>query len=67
MSFSDLTKAQAMRRAGNKCESCGSSVTDTTAHAHHVIAESDGGSDLLSNCRILCVPCHEATPSYGKH
>jgi 5-methylcytosine-specific restriction protein A len=67
MPFSDVTKAQALRRAGYKCESCGTGVTDATSHAHHVRPESQGGSDLLSNCQILCIACHQATPSYGRH
>lgn len=34
--------------------------------AHHVTAESVGGPDILSNCEILCVTCHQLTESYGR-
>lgn len=33
--------------------------------AHHIESEQAGGSDTLSNCEILCQPCHKATRSYG--
>ena len=35
--------------------------------AHHKVAVSSGGSDALSNCEILCIPCHKKTLSYGRH
>lgn len=31
--------------------------------AHHV---SSNGEDVLSNCEILCWPCHKKTASFGK-
>ena len=31
--------------------------------AHHIVV---GGGDTLSNCEILCTPCHEKTRTYGK-
>ena len=34
--------------------------------AHHVIAVEYGGPDTLENCRILCIPCHKKTPTYGR-
>lgn len=30
--------------------------------AHHISAT---GPDTLSNCEILCQPCHKATQTYG--
>jgi 5-methylcytosine-specific restriction endonuclease McrA len=35
-------------------------------HAHHVTAVASGGSDALSNCEALCIPCHESTQTYGR-
>lgn len=35
-------------------------------HAHHITSVDAGGSDALSNCEILCVPCHELTQTYGR-
>jgi 5-methylcytosine-specific restriction endonuclease McrA len=26
--------------------------------AHHIVAESEGGSDKLDNCAIVCLACH---------
>lgn len=34
-------------------------------HAHHRIAEAAGGDDTLSNCEVLCIPCHQKTATYG--
>ena len=33
--------------------------------AHHKVARN-GTNDVLSNCEILCVPCHYNTPSFGR-
>lgn len=35
--------------------------------AHHKIAVARGGSDVLSNCEILCISCHKKTDSYGRN
>lgn len=34
--------------------------------AHHWVAQSIGGEDHVLNCRILCVPCHKKTKSFGR-
>ena len=34
--------------------------------AHHRVAVASGGSDTLSNCEILCIPCHKNTRTYGR-
>ena len=34
--------------------------------AHHKVAVASGGSDALSNCEILCIPCHKNTRTYGR-
>jgi len=34
--------------------------------AHHKAAVASGGSDALSNCEILCIPCHKNTRTYGR-
>ena len=78
MAFSEETKAAAFQRAGGQCEcrrmSCTQHMTVrcTTKlvagrwHAHHLTAVAAGGSDALSNCQALCIPCHEGTASYGR-
>lgn len=76
MAFSESTKIQAKKRAGNQCE-CGREVCGHTGrcnailypgtwHAHHRTALDAGGSDDLSNCEALCIPCHENTGTYGR-
>jgi 5-methylcytosine-specific restriction endonuclease McrA len=34
--------------------------------AHHKVAVASGGTDTLSNCEILCIPCHKNTRTYGR-
>ncbi len=29
--------------------------------AHHIVPESDGGSDKLDNCAVMCWSCHSKT------
>jgi len=77
MAFSETTKQAAFDRAGGQCECrrlsctvhktvrCGTKLTAGRWHAHHVTAVAAGGSDSLSNCEALCIPCHEQTASYG--
>jgi 5-methylcytosine-specific restriction endonuclease McrA len=77
MAFSTTTKQAALRRSGGRCECrrvthkhpsvrCSRTVTMTTAHFHHRSAQAVGGHDGFSNCEVLCVPCHQATASYGR-
>ena len=77
MAFSEETKQAAFKRAGGQCECrrlscnvhattyCGTKLTTGRWHAHHVTAVASGGSDSLSNCQALCIPCHEKTQTYG--
>jgi 5-methylcytosine-specific restriction endonuclease McrA len=78
--FSEDTKNAAFSRAGGRCQCtrrghghdarrCNAPLTryGDGAHFHHITAESAGGSNTLSNCEALCVKCHKATQSYGRH
>ena len=67
MAFSEEIKRQALARASNRCEKCGRAVTMSTSHAHHMTSVDSGGKDILSNCKILCIPCHKDTLTYGRH
>jgi hypothetical protein len=29
--------------------------------------EDPNGGSTHANCRIMCVPCHKNTPTYGRH
>jgi 5-methylcytosine-specific restriction endonuclease McrA len=77
MAFSEETKQAAFRRAGGRCECgrlsctvhktfhCGVALASGSWHAHHKTAVASGGSDALSNCEVLCIPCHKQTSTYG--
>jgi len=59
MAFSQSTKQSALQRAGNECEKCGKHSYNGNLEFHHVNHVASGGSNALSNCRVLCVPCHD--------
>jgi len=75
MAFSEATKLAANRRAGGQCE-CTMTICDhrgrctnrlgTNWHAHHKTSVASGGTDDLSNCLAMCIPCHENTRTYGR-
>lgn len=33
--------------------------------AHHIVSVLAGGPDTLSNCEVLCIPCHQLVQTYG--
>jgi hypothetical protein len=78
MAFSAETKQAALARAGHQCEckrlactvhatiQCTAKLRMGNWHAHHKTAVASGGSDTLSNCEALCIPCHEQTQTYGR-
>jgi len=69
MAFSIETVKKAFARARKKCESCRKPLMWTKRrsqwHAHHKTSIDAGGTDYLSNCKILCISCHRKTYSYG--
>jgi 5-methylcytosine-specific restriction endonuclease McrA len=77
MAFLEATKQEAFRLAGGRCQcrrmsctvhgtlSCGVALASGNWHAHHKTAVASGGSDALSNCEVLCIPCHKQTQTYG--
>jgi 5-methylcytosine-specific restriction endonuclease McrA len=77
VAFPQEVKDKAFARSGGQCECvrqghghprrCPKVLTRATAQFHHRHAEALGGSDALSNCEVLCLACHQATPSYGRH
>jgi 5-methylcytosine-specific restriction endonuclease McrA len=80
MAFSEETKQAALRHAGGQCECrrlscpehpttnrCQTKLVNGRYEFHHITAVSSGGSDGLSNCEVLCIPCHQQTQSYGTH
>lgn len=76
MAFSKDTIDSAWRRTDGICECtrncpkhtgqrCDIKLTAGKWHAHHKVSQKAGGSDSLSNCEALCIPCHQNTGSYG--
>jgi HNH endonuclease len=68
MAFSEATKIDALKRAGNRCQCvrtshahkgrCKTTLTKARAEFHHKTAVASGGRDTLSNCEVLCHTCH---------
>ena len=49
-------RAFVLRRDGEKCQRCGG---NKKLECHHVIPRTAGGLDVPSNCRTICVICHD--------
>lgn len=80
MAFPESVVRDAWNRSGGKCECkrknhghigrCSKTLRWASRgtegaygwEAHHIVA---GGPDTLSNCEILCQPCHKKTQTYG--
>ncbi|MCP1557813.1 UNVERIFIED_ORG: 5-methylcytosine-specific restriction protein A [Methylobacterium sp. SuP10 SLI 274] len=60
--FSKKTQRQALKRADGKCEGagCGCTLTVGKFQYDHIIPDRMGGEPILSNCQVLCDPCHKA-------
>lgn len=77
MAFPQSVKDEAFSRSGGQCECqrsghrhsgrCPTTLTQTSAQYHHKTAFAVGGRDVLSNCEVLCLSCHQQTESYGRH
>lgn len=61
--FSKRIKRDAFVRAKGLCEDCGSRLTVGKFHYDHDTPDALGGSNLLDNCRVLCVGCHGSKTS----
>lgn len=53
-----LARREALVRDAYQCRSCRRVVTGKAAHVDHIVPKSQGGTDELSNLRVLCVSCH---------
>ena len=59
LEFSRKTKAEAFARAKGKCEDCGVKIRPGNGpHYDHRIPDAVDGGNELSNCQVLCKPCH---------
>lgn len=56
--FSRKTRVLAFERSKGRCESCGALLKVGEGEFDHILPAALGGSNDLSNCQVLCVPCH---------
>lgn len=55
--FLKATKRAAFDRCNGFCELCGGKIL-TAEYDHYPVPAALGGSNELSNCRVLCKKCH---------
>lgn len=55
MPFRESTKLEAKRRAHFQCVACRSPFVQV----HHIVPQSEGGSDHIDNAAPLCARCHD--------
>src|SRR5262245_29112947 len=77
--FSLQTKQRALLRQKNRCGSCGTRIAalgnsgraehqyGESAQAHHIEHIKSGGSNVVSNCVILCWSCHYSVHEGGNY
>ena len=51
-------RREVLVRDGYQCQVCGAVVHGKRAHVDHIVPKAAGGSDEVSNLRVLCVSCH---------
>jgi group II intron reverse transcriptase/maturase len=61
-----IQRQDLLMRNGAKCQRCGEEFPPEELDAHHVKAQTEGGSHKASNLMLLCRDCHAQTLSYGK-
>lgn len=52
-------REQVIERDRGECQNCCASVGQS-GDVHHIVPRGKGGSDKLSNLRLLCRQCHDA-------
>lgn len=59
--FSKQVRREARQRANGHCEGagCGCVLTVGKFDYDHIIPDWMGGEPILTNCQILCDPCHK--------
>lgn len=65
--FTNAIRREARERCGGICEGirpdgtpCGALLKGKPVHFDHRIPWAIGRDSTLSNCQVLCVPCHDA-------
>lgn len=58
--FPPKVKAEAFLLANGKCQDCGMFIKVGAVHYDHIIPDALGGEPIISNCQVLCIPCHRS-------
>ena len=56
------TRKLVVARDGGICQMCGCIVTEM-AQIDHIVEKAKGGTEAMSNLRLLCLPCHSSRHS----
>jgi 5-methylcytosine-specific restriction protein A len=56
--FSKKVRGEAFLRCAGKCQSCGMKLKASEGEYDHIIPYEFTRDSSLSNCQVLCVPCH---------
>ena len=64
----EVAKRRARKRAGNKCESCGTSPTENgrALDVHHIVPVLAGGTNYLENLMVFCIGCHRTAEMHTR-
>lgn len=56
--FPRKVKAEAIKRAGGKCQQCSAALKPGEGEVDHILPDILGGEPILSNAQVLCRVCH---------
>lgn len=56
--FSKAVRRQAYERANGFCERCDVRIWASPVEYHHLTEAYLGGDNSLTNCLVVCLPCH---------
>jgi 5-methylcytosine-specific restriction endonuclease McrA len=56
--FTKNVRAEAFARCGGRCEKCAAKLKAGEGEYDHIVAYFLTQDSTLSNCQVLCVPCH---------
>ena len=62
-----VIRLEVLRRHACRCAQCGNKVDEKSAHIHHVLLRSEGGTDLPENLEPLCKGCHDLEHPHMKY
>jgi len=57
-------KAAVLKRDGYRCTVSGCGTAHVLLNVDHITPRSKGGTDVMSNLRTLCQPCHSRLTRY---